>query len=98
MLIRLRAAVENTIERRHAAGAACFARPPLDFDRFFAAIVSPLRGVRPHCSLTQTLPVGLIPIMWHTFADQQDQTLKLDGKRNLTVTDGLQDPIGDGTG
>ena len=44
MLIRLRAAVESTIERRHAAGAAGFARPPLDLDRFFAAIISPLRG------------------------------------------------------
>jgi hypothetical protein len=44
ILIRLRAAVENTTERRHAAGAARFARPPLDFDRFLAAIISPLRG------------------------------------------------------
>jgi hypothetical protein len=61
MLITLRAAVENTVEGRHAAGAACFARPPLDLDRFFAAIISPLRGVRPHCSLTQTLPVGVDP-------------------------------------
>ena len=44
MLTKLRAADENTIERRHAAEAACFARPPLDLDRFFAAIINPLRG------------------------------------------------------
>jgi hypothetical protein len=44
MLIRLCAAVESTIERGHAAGAACLARPPLGLDRFLAAIVSPLRG------------------------------------------------------
>jgi hypothetical protein len=42
-LAKLRAAVENTVER-HAAGAACFARPPLDIDRFFAAIINPVRG------------------------------------------------------
>jgi hypothetical protein len=34
--------------------------------------------------------------MWRTFADLQDQTLKLGGKRSLTVTDGLQNPCGDG--
>jgi hypothetical protein len=28
--------------------------------------------------------------MWRTLADLQDQTLNLGGKRNLTVTDGLQ--------
>jgi hypothetical protein len=44
MLATLRAAVENTVEGRHAAGATCFARPPLDIDRFFAAIISPVRG------------------------------------------------------
>jgi hypothetical protein len=44
MLATLRAAVENTVEGRHAAGAACFARPPLDIDRFFAAITNPVRG------------------------------------------------------
>jgi len=44
MLATLRAAVENTVEGRHAAGAACFARPPLDIDRFFAAIINPVRG------------------------------------------------------
>jgi hypothetical protein len=44
MLAKLRAAVENTVEARHAAGAACFARPPLDIDRFFAAIINPVRG------------------------------------------------------
>jgi hypothetical protein len=44
MLIRLRAAVENTIEKRHAAKAACLARPRLDLDRFFAAIIDQLRG------------------------------------------------------
>jgi hypothetical protein len=44
MLIRLRAAVENTVEGRHVAEAACLARPPLDIDRFFAAIINPVRG------------------------------------------------------
>jgi hypothetical protein len=44
MLATLRAAVENTIEGRHVAGAACLARPPLDLDCFFAAIINPLRG------------------------------------------------------
>jgi hypothetical protein len=28
--------------------------------------------------------------MWRTIADLQDQTIKLGGKRTLTVTDGLQ--------
>jgi hypothetical protein len=28
--------------------------------------------------------------MWRTLADLQDQTLKLGGKRTLTVADGLQ--------
>ena len=46
MLIRPCAAVENTIERRHAAGAACFARPPLDFDRFLSWPMSALRHER----------------------------------------------------
>ena len=35
--------------------------------------------------------------MRRTFADLQDQTIKLGGKRTLTVTDGLQTPMGDGT-
>jgi hypothetical protein len=36
--------------------------------------------------------------MWRTFADLQDQTLKLGGKRKLIVTDGLQNPMGHGMG
>jgi hypothetical protein len=45
MLTKLLAAVESTIEKRHAAKAACFARPPLDdLDRFFAAMLNPLGG------------------------------------------------------
>jgi hypothetical protein len=44
MLATLRAAVENTIESRNAAEVACFARPPLGLDRFFAAIINPVRG------------------------------------------------------
>ena len=61
MSTKLRAAVESTIEKRHAAGAACFAGPPLDLDRFVAAIMNPLEGQAAH--LTQTLPYRLIPIM-----------------------------------
>jgi hypothetical protein len=40
MLTKLRAAVERTIEKRHAAGTACFARPPLDLDRFLAVMMN----------------------------------------------------------
>jgi hypothetical protein len=46
MLTTLRAAVESTIEKRHAAGAARFARPPLDLDRFFAAMMNQLGSGR----------------------------------------------------
>jgi hypothetical protein len=42
MSIKLRAAVESTIEKRHAAGTACC--PPLDLDRFFAAMMNLLKG------------------------------------------------------
>jgi hypothetical protein len=90
MLIKLRAAVESTIEKRHAAGAACFARPPLDdLDRFFAAMMNSLGGQAalqpdPDASLP-----GWSPIMWRTMAGLQDQTLKPGGKWNLTVADGL---------
>ena len=90
MLATLRAAVENTVEGRRAAGAACFARPPLDIDRFFAAIINPVRGqaaLQPDPDASRR---GWSPIMWRTFADLQDQTIKLGGKRTLTVTDGLQ--------
>ena len=38
--------LQNTIERRLAAGAACFARPPLDFDRFLSWPMSALRQKR----------------------------------------------------
>ena len=43
MSTKLRAAVESTIEKRHAAGTArC---PPLDdLDRFFAAMMNLLKG------------------------------------------------------
>jgi len=44
MLSALCAAVDNTIEKRPAAGAACFARTPLDLDCFFAAMMHPLGG------------------------------------------------------
>jgi hypothetical protein len=44
MLVTLRAAIESTTEKRHAAGPASFPRPPLDLDRFFAAIINLLRG------------------------------------------------------
>jgi hypothetical protein len=36
--------------------------------------------------------------MWRTLADLRDQTLKLGGKRNLTMTDGLQNLMSVGTG
>jgi len=46
MSTKLRAAVESTIEKRHAAGAApC---PPLDLDRFFAFMMNLLRGAPSH--------------------------------------------------
>ena len=41
MSTKLRAAVESTIEKRHAAGTACC--PPLDLDRFFAAMMNLLK-------------------------------------------------------
>jgi hypothetical protein len=42
MSTKLRAAVESTIEKRHAAGTApC---PPLDLDRFFAVMMNLLKG------------------------------------------------------
>ena len=44
--------LQNTIERRLAAGAACFARPPLDFDRFLSWPMSALRQEPPFRSLT----------------------------------------------
>jgi hypothetical protein len=50
MSTKLRAAVESTIEKRHAAGAACFAGPPLDLDRFVAAIMNPLEGQAAHAA------------------------------------------------
>jgi hypothetical protein len=44
MLSMLRAAVDSTIGKRPAAGAACSERPYLDFDRFLVAIMNPLGG------------------------------------------------------
>jgi hypothetical protein len=42
MSTKLRAAVESTIEKRHAAGTArC---PPLNLDCFFAAMMNLLKG------------------------------------------------------
>jgi hypothetical protein len=55
MLTKLRAAVRRTIERRHAAGAACFAGAPLGLDRFLAAMMNPL-GVRLRGSPDPRLP------------------------------------------
>jgi hypothetical protein len=43
MLSMLPAAVDSTIRKR-AAGAADLGRPELDFDRFLAAMMNPLRG------------------------------------------------------
>ena len=44
MLSMLRAAVDSTIGKRPAAGAAGLARPDLDFDCFLAAMMNPLGG------------------------------------------------------
>ena len=44
MLNTLRAAVDSTIGKRTAAGAACFVRPDLGFDRFLVATMNPLSG------------------------------------------------------
>jgi hypothetical protein len=44
MLSTLRTAVDSTTGKRLTAGAASFARPPLDLDRFFAAMMHPLGG------------------------------------------------------
>jgi hypothetical protein len=44
MLNTLRAAVDSTIGKRAAAGAACFVRPDLGFDRFLVAMMNPLSG------------------------------------------------------
>jgi hypothetical protein len=84
MLIKLRAAVESTIEKRHAAGTARFARAPLDLDRFFAAMMNSLGGQAALQPDPDAPLPGCSPIMWRTMAGLQDQTLKLGGKRNLT--------------
>lgn len=44
MLNTLRAAVDSTIGKRAAAGAACFVRLDLGFDRFLVAMMNPLSG------------------------------------------------------
>jgi hypothetical protein len=49
MFSTLRAAVDSTIGKR-AAGAACFARPELDFDCFLAAMINPLGGQAAHAA------------------------------------------------
>ena len=64
MLTKLLAAVKSTIEKRHAAGAACFARPPLDdLDRFFAAMMNPLGG-QAALQPDPTLPCRVDPRSW----------------------------------
>jgi hypothetical protein len=79
MLIKLRAAVESTIER-----TARFARAPLDLDRFFAAMMNSLGGQAALQPDPDAPLPGCSPIMWRTMAGLQDQTLKPGGKRNLT--------------
>jgi hypothetical protein len=52
MLSALHTAADSTIGKRPAAGAACFARPFWDFDRFLVAMLNPLRGSGCVCGLT----------------------------------------------
>jgi hypothetical protein len=61
MLNRLPTAVESIGKKRSVTGRGFGLR--LAFaDRFFAAMIETLwKRARPHCSLTQTLPAGLIP-------------------------------------
>jgi hypothetical protein len=93
MLTKLRAAVETTIEKRHAAGAACFARPLLDdLDRFLAAMTNPLGG-QAALQPDPTLPCRVDPRSRRTIAGLRDRTLKPFGKRNPTLRDGLQNPV-----
>jgi hypothetical protein len=61
MLIKLHAAVESTIEKRHAAGTARFARAPLDLDRFFAAMMNSLGGQAALQARPRRSPAGLFP-------------------------------------
>ena len=74
MSTKLRAAVESTIEKRHAAATArC---PPLDLDRFFAAMMNLLRrqaALQPDLDASSRVES---PIMWRTIAGLQDQTVK----------------------
>jgi len=82
MSTTLRAAVESTIEKRHAAGTACC--PPLDLDRFFAAMMNLLKGqaaMQPEPGRFRR--VGS-PIVWRTIAGLQDQTVKPARKRHPT--------------
>jgi len=51
----LRTAVDSTIGKRLTEGTDCFARPPLDLDRFFTGIMFTVDGSG-RCGLTLTLP------------------------------------------
>jgi len=82
MSTKLRAAVESTIEKCHPAGAACFARPPLDLDCFCAAIMNLLEdqaAVQPDLDLDASSRVDP-DREGNSIADLQDRTLKRRGK------------------
>jgi hypothetical protein len=73
ILSTLRTAVDSSIGGAATAGAICFARPFLDFDRFLVTMMNPL-GVRPR--LQPDPDASLSKLIFDRSPPSHDQGLK----------------------